>query len=131
MGLKKEDEIVANSLKAIRDSIQFLGPLLENIEYCNKTFELLMPFMNNEVHREGVYEIMYDFCKYCYITANNYLPLITKFTIAHMQLRNEVSLSALHLWETIGTEYLERAQDINDRVNEQHGQQVPNLVMNA
>lgn len=45
-----------------------------------------------------------------------------------MRMRNHDSARALSLWETISTEYLERVQDNQERVNENHGQQVPNLV---
>jgi len=71
---------------------------------------------------------MYEFCKHCYPIAANYLNIIIKFTIAHMHNRNSDSAKALSLWETIATEYLERYQEAKERVNDVHGQQVPNLV---
>ena len=71
---------------------------------------------------------MYEFCKHCYHIAINYLDLIIKFTIAHMRMRNLDSARAVSLWETISTEYLEIVKDNLERVNENHGQQVPNLV---
>ena len=71
---------------------------------------------------------MYEFCKHCYLIASNYLTIIIKFTVTHMQMRNHDSARALSLWETIATEYIERVQDAQERVNEIHGQQVPNLI---
>lgn len=47
-----------------------------------------MPKMNEDSLREKLYEIMYEFCKYCYHRTNPYLNTIIDFTIAHMQLRN-------------------------------------------
>ena len=88
VGLSKETEIIEASLQAIRDSIPFLVPVLDNMDYCNKTFEYLMPMMNNDEFRERVYEIMFEFCKYCYFMAQNYLKIIVQFTTAHMQSRN-------------------------------------------
>ena len=93
-------------MSAIRDSIQFVVPVLENLDYCNKTIELLMPLMTNDDLRPKVYEIMYEFCKYCYHLSINYLKYILQFTQAHMQRRDEDSTRALTLWETIATEYL-------------------------
>lgn len=48
-----------------------------------------------------------------------------------MQYRNMHSAKALTLWEIIGTEYLERAMDLNQRVNEHQGQNLPNFVQQA
>lgn len=89
-----------------------------------------MPLLNHEMARGKVYEIMFEFCKYCYHLANNYLQLIIKFTVAHMQLRNEDSLLALSLWETIGTEYLDRIGELKDRINDGN-QLLVNLVLSA
>ena len=60
-----------------------------------------MPMMNNDDFRERVYEIMYEFCKFCYHVAERYLKIIIQFTTAHMQNRNEDSARALTLWEII------------------------------
>ena len=35
--------------------MQFLVPVLENKDYCNKTIEILMPLLINEDLREKVY----------------------------------------------------------------------------
>lgn len=48
-----------------------------------------------------------------------------------MQLRNEDSISALTLWETLGSEYLERRAELQDRVDFNNQQGLPNYFMMA
>ena len=47
-----------------------------------------MPMMASDEFREKIYEIMFEFCKFCYFIAANYLKIIVQFTTAHMQNRN-------------------------------------------
>ena len=98
-----------SALAALRDSIQFLKHIFtEKIEFCNKMFEYLLPILNHHHFRHKVYEILFEFCKFCYPLLGGYIQVIVDFTVGHIQLRNEDSILSLILWETIGTEYLER-----------------------
>lgn len=44
-----------------------------------------------------------------------------QFTIDHIRLRSEASILALEFWDTVGTEYLKRADNDANRVGEQAG----------
>lgn len=81
--------------------------------------------------RSKVYEILFEFCKHCYHLVTHYLQFIVKFTISHMQLRNEDSILALSLWETLGSEYLERRADLQERVDLNQRQSLPNYFLIA
>jgi hypothetical protein len=48
-----------------------------------------------------------------------------------MQLRNDDSILALSLWETLGSEYLERRADLQERVDFNQHQTLPNYFLIA
>lgn len=67
-------------------------------------------------YAQRIYEILYEYGKFCYHLLPPYIQTIKQFTIEHLRQRNEYSVKALELWDTIGTEYLKRAEDSKERV---------------
>ena len=98
-------EIVEIALGALRESVVFLRHILENEGYCNQVLNSAFLLFNSE-HRGKVYEFLFEFGRHCYHMLPAYIKTITQATVAHMGLRNEDSILALELWDTIGTEYL-------------------------
>lgn len=66
-------------------------------------FEYLISILTHQDFRQKVYEIFFEFSKYCYHLLEAFILPIVSFTISHIQLRNDDSILALTLWETIGT----------------------------
>lgn len=60
--------------------------------------EFLLPLLNKENVRSKVYEVLYEFARFCYLNLGNYLQLFIQFTVAHMQNRSSDSTHALTLW---------------------------------
>lgn len=82
-------ELIDISLQALRDSIQFLKHILDNNIFCAKTLEILIGFLNNDPVRNGkVYEVLFEFGKYCYHLLEPYAYLIVNFTKSHIQERS-------------------------------------------
>lgn len=95
-------EITEISLGALRDSMGFLRGLLENEVYCNQVLEHIFPLLAGE-HRGKVYEVLFEFGRYCYHLLGNYIPLIAQATVQHIGDRNENAILALEFWDTVGT----------------------------
>lgn len=45
-----------------------------------------------------IYEVLYEFAKYMFNELGDYYEQILKFTIAHIQNRNQITVFALELW---------------------------------
>lgn len=115
LGLREQGDIAETSLTAIRNSIVFLGSLLENAECCNQTFHILLPYLNSD-YCEKVYQILFEFGKTCYHLLGNYIGDILNKTVEHIQQRNGNTLLALEFWDTVGTEYLRRYDEAQELV---------------
>ena len=44
---------------------------------------------------QRVYQIMFEFAKYCYHQLGNYMASIVQFSVEHIRQRNEVTILAL------------------------------------
>jgi importin subunit beta-1 len=116
LGLQESGELVEISLTALRESICFLRDILENKSYCDKVFEYLFPFLNTD-YRGKIYEILFEFGRYCYHLLGDYLSPIGEITLQHIQQRNDNAILALEFWDTVGTEYIKRVSDSKDRIH--------------
>ena len=114
-GLGEQGDIVEISLTALRESICFLHKILEIPECSNRVFEYCFHFFTTD-YVQRVYEILYEYGKFCYHLLPPYIQTIKQFTIEHLRQRNENSVKALELWDTIGTEYIKRAEELKERV---------------
>jgi len=61
-------------------------------------FQFIIPILADNTYRQRVYEILFEFSKYCYELLENYLGLIIDFTTRHIQSRNDDAKLALSLW---------------------------------
>jgi importin subunit beta-1 len=115
LGLREQGDIAETSLTAIRNSIVFLGSLLENMDCCNQTFSILLPYLNSD-YCEKVYQILFEFGRSCYHLLGNYIGDIYHKTVEHIQERNNNTLLALEFWDTVGTEYLRRYDETHELI---------------
>jgi hypothetical protein len=80
----------------------------------------VLPLINS-AHTHKVYEILFEFSKYCYPLIAVILQSIVQLTLEHIGMRNEVAILAMELWDTIGSEYIKRVNNEAVRIGEQGG----------
>jgi importin subunit beta-1 len=101
----QDNSIVEASLEALRNSLTFMEPILKEEAYRNEVFKILFERMNNknETEERLAYQALFEFSKACYLYLLPYLELMLKTIIAHIQQRNDNTILALELLDTIGT----------------------------
>lgn len=119
--LRENNDIVEIALSALRESVVFLRHILENEQYCGQVFEYVFPLIANTDQRTKVYEFLFEFGRYCYHMLGGYIGNIAAVTVQHIDQRSEISILALELWDTIGTEYLRRQKEAADQLYNNHG----------
>ena len=56
---------------------------------------------------------------YCYHLLGPYIQSIVTLTVKSIQQRSDITMHAIELWDSLGVEYLRRAEEAATRVNDQ------------
>ena len=115
-----DQETVQISILALADSLVFLKPIINDKTPRDEIFKLLYNHINNEDFTEKSYQALFEFCKSAYDFLGEYLNFILEVVVNHMHQRNENTISALEVLDTIGTELSEKAQDLEGKIDVQH-----------
>lgn len=125
---KENMEIVLESIKALRNSLAFLKPIIGEAIFRDEIFNLLMVYINSDNYSQFSYEALDEFCKSAYDYLNPYMSTIISMTIDHIRKRNETTVQALEVLDTIGSEYINRCEAGVGRTNMNQNINYPNYL---
>ena len=76
--------------------------MCQNSGARDEVFKLLLHRISKTDDIQLLYEVFFEFVKSCYDYLNKYMHEIQKMTIAHLSGRNQGSVLAMELWESLG-----------------------------
>lgn len=87
--------IVEVSLKALRNSLSFLKPILSDETCRNEVFKIIYEHLKVDTEDRSAYEALIEFCKTCYEYLAGYFQIIVQIASSSLQQRNDITILGL------------------------------------
>lgn len=128
-------EVVLTSIKALRDSLQFAGPLFEREDTVTFFVDKLMAIsqLNNDEVQQGAFNCLSEGVRVWYERIGRLLTGIYEGTLKGIQSRNPaIVVAATEVWNSIAREEISRKNQSNEEGKQLMNQRAYNgLIMQA